>query len=188
MIRQCMDLASTVREVSTTEYNLRHIPFTAKMMQKFLQRGGDYAVIEMHPGDIFTDGMIPQKGDCCCITEPFSKTYGWKDGMLVPHKLTYLSDGAERVYDGEYEDAEIEAEKFAAAGMREWESRFFIKVRSCRYRTLKTLKFSDTLHDNLYSLRPSHQVLLLTFDVMPKQTIIDRAKHIAWEKFLFEYM
>ena len=167
-------------------YNLRCIHFTTKMMKRFL-RGSTSVIIDTPLINRYSQEELPCKGEFLFLSEPFRKRFGWINGSNVVHTIQYQADKEERVIN-KVEKQEAYSKWLPANAMLEREARFFIEVRSCRYRSFQSLQLSNIIHDNLYDVRATHRVLLLEFCSVSNSYIqqeLDRREH---ERFLEEYL
>ena len=167
-------------------YNLRCISFTAKMMKRFL-RGSTSVIIDTPFINRYSQEELPCKGEFFFLSEPFRKQFGWINGSNVVHTIQYQADKEERIVN-KVEKQEGYSKWLPANAMLEREARFFIEVRSCRYRSFHSLQLSNIIHDNLYDVKATHRVLLLEFYSVSNSYIqqeLDRREH---KRFLDEYL
>lgn len=165
-------------------FGLPNIPFSSKMI-KGLFHGKNSAIISSSREDLKIES--PHKGDIYYVGEPFKRTYGWKDGMRFVNYITYQTDGQMKIIHDGLNRIESVSESFAPEAMLEQESRFFIQITQCGFRTFGSLKLSQMIHDNTYGIARSHSVYVIRFNLLSR----DRVEYIINQRLreeLFEQL
>ena len=166
------------------EFNLGCIPFTTKMMRRFLKGGATSVIIETEIEQCNME-ELPQKGEFFFIGEPFRRKYGMKDGYEIVYSIQYDADNNEYILNDIDESLDEYGTLLPANAMMEYESRVLIRVRSCRYRRLQSLPLQKVIHDNLYGVAKTRRVILLEFDVVTSDEISEYYRQREFE-YLFE--
>lgn len=178
---------TTTSEIPTdAPHEFSRIPFTKKMICRLL-KGATSVIVETQRGKIYNPDDLPRKGDIFYIGEPFVRQYGWKAGMYLLHKVTYLADNHSDIFETGVDILEPQ-QKLPAQAMLENEARFFIRVRKCSYRRFGKISLAKTIHDNVYNVKKYDMVLVIDFDVMTYEQVAEYKQAQSRERFINDFL
>lgn len=158
-------------DAATRQYGLRRIIFSTKEIRKF-QKGRTKIIIDNILDDNWPKDQIPHKDEFLYVGESFRRRYGVINGMRVLHSVQYDSDKEIRIINSNARTIdEIYTELLPAEVMLEAEARYFLQVRSCKNRYLRSLKLTDVIHKDTYNIVKTNRVLLLDFSSVSREFI-----------------